>query len=185
MQDSDSVTVEYLERIKHVHSHFRTNDEELAFARTIEEVAETIQVTPFEEEHTEVAVYTAQGVYHFATFRTQYMGHASRTLIELLEHFHVRLPMEFVIDHQGFTIYLDGHKVVTKRSEYVIEPRDGFFELVEPVEWMISTGVLNLIEQMAEAYQISPVEVVENAVRLIAEPAIEEDDITFARESEE
>ncbi|WP_054967405.1 hypothetical protein [Alicyclobacillus ferrooxydans] len=163
-------SIQYIDRIQHIYSNFATNDEELAFAKSVEEQAEMIEVAVDESEETQVTVSTAQAVYHFRTFRTDYIGHASRTLVDLFEHFRVLLPIEFIVANRAMTIYLTGNKVVVGEAEYPIEVRDGLYQLVEPVQWMISSTVLDVIVRLAKEYQISYEEVVESAIRLISEP---------------
>lgn len=123
-----------------------------------------------ESEGSEVTVSTAQAIYHFRTFRTDYIGHASRTLVDLFAHFRICLPIEFIVSNREMTIYLTGNKVVVGETEYPIEAREGQYQLVEPVQWMISSSILDVIVQLAEEYQISFEEVVESAIRLISEP---------------
>lgn len=171
------VDIQYIDRIKHVYSEFRTNDEELAYAESVTDGAETIEIVTDESGETQVIICTAQSVLHFRTFRTDYIGHASRTLVGLLEHFRVRLPIEFVVTNHDMTIYLNGNKVVVEETEYPIEVRDDVYELVEPVAWMISSTILDMIIRLADQYQISHEEVVESAIRLIGEtqPPMNED----------
>ncbi|WP_051663150.1 hypothetical protein [Alicyclobacillus macrosporangiidus] len=157
------IEVQYIDRVKHVFSHYRTNDDELSYAQTIDEEAETIEVSTTDGTTT-VTVFTTQAVYHFGTFRADYIGHASRALVELLRHFRVNLPIEYVTAHQTFTVYLNGQKVVAGEREYPIAARSGVFELVEPVEWQISSAVLDTILRLAEEYNVTPVEIVESAV---------------------
>jgi len=170
IQESNyGVDIQYIDRIRHVCSEFRTNDEELAYAESITDEAETIEIITDETGETQVIVSTAQSVLHFRTFRTDYIGHASRTLVALLEHFRLRLPIEFMVTNHDMTIYLTGNKVVVEESEYPIEIRDDVYELVEPVAWMISSTILDVIIRLAAKYQISHEEVVESAIRLIGE----------------
>ncbi|GMA59484.1 hypothetical protein GCM10025858_39880 [Alicyclobacillus sacchari] len=102
--------VEYVDRVKHVWSEYRTNDEELAFALGIEEEAESVDVST-KDGATNVTVFTTEAVYHFGTFRADYVGHASRSLVELLKHFRINLPIEYVVAHQTFHIYLTAGKL--------------------------------------------------------------------------
>lgn len=169
MSDAESIETQFVERIKHVHSRFRTNDEELSFARTIGELAETIEIVSEETDSTEVRVFTREAVYHFYTFRTDYVGHASRTLAELLAHFEVNLPLSFIMAHRTFTVYLSGNKVVAADEEYPIAKRSDGFELVEFVTLPFASRVLDIILRLTEAYEVEPVEVIETAVTLIAE----------------
>ncbi|MCF8563981.1 hypothetical protein LLE49_04425 [Alicyclobacillus tolerans] len=181
IQESNyGVDIQYMDRIRHVFSAFRTNDEELAYAESITDEAETIEIITDESHETQVIVSTAQSVLHFRTFRTDYIGHASRTLVALLEHFRVRLPIEFIVTNHDMIIYLTGNKVVVGNSEYPIEVRDDVYELVEPVTWMISSTILDVIMRLADEYQISHEEVVESAIRLIGEtqPPMNEDVIS-------
>lgn len=165
------INIQYIDRIQHMYSNFATNDEELAFAKSVEEQAEMIEVAVVDESReSEVTVSTAQAIYHFRTFRTDYIGHASRTLVDLFAHFRICLPIEFIVANREMTIYLTGNKVVVGETEYPIEVRDGQYQLVEPVQWMISSSILDVIVQLAEEYQISFEEVVESAIRLISEP---------------
>ena len=169
------IDVVYKDRVKNVYSRHRTNDEELDFARTIEEDAETILVaTDAEREVTDVQVSTVHAVYHFRTFHTHYAGHASRTLVELMNHFKVSLPLDFVMDYRTFTIYLTGNKVVAHENmadeeEFTIAIRDGVYELVERVEWDVRSNLLSQIFSWSELYQVEPVEIVEQAITLIAD----------------
>jgi len=169
------IDVEYKERVKNVYSRHRTNDEELDFARTIEEDAETIVVvTDTERELADVQISTVHAVYHFQTFRTHYAGHASRALVELMNHFKVSLPLDFVMTYRTFTIYLTGNKVVARENmadeeEFTISIRDGVYELVERVEWDVRSNLLSQIFYWSELYQAEPVEIVEQAITLIAD----------------
>jgi hypothetical protein len=167
--DIETLKVEFIERVKHIFSQHRTNDEELDYARTITESADVIEiVTSAEQEaHTEVIVSTPEAVYHFRTFRADYVGHASRTLVELLAHFHVNLPIDYVIAHKSFTVYLHGDKVVASEKEYPIAERAEGYELVEMVQWKISAAVLDIIYRWADKYQVEPIEFAESAVRLM------------------
>lgn len=159
-----SVQTTFVERVKHVTSEHRTVDEALVFAQTIEEKAEQIRIQTA-NEHTEVTVYTEAAIYHFEQFRADYVGHASIALLSLLEHFGVYLPMTYLTTHQSMDIYLQGNKIVTAEEiEYPIARRGGLYELVEPVQWMISSEVLDTIYQLAQTYDLSPVELVESAV---------------------
>jgi len=173
MTDAESIEIQFVERIKHVHSRFRTNDEELSFARTIGELAETIEVVSEASENTEVRVLTREAVFHFYTFRTDYVGHASRTLAELLAHFEVNLPLSFVMAHRTFSVYLSGNKVVAAEEEYPIAKRSDGFELVEFVTLPYASRILDMILRLAETYEVEPVEVIETAVTLIAERTAE------------
>ncbi|SDW94219.1 hypothetical protein SAMN04489725_1236 [Alicyclobacillus hesperidum] len=155
--------VEYVDRVKHVYSEYRTNDEELAYALTIEEEAESIDVTT-KDGVTNVTVFTQQAVYHFGTFRADYIGHASRALVELLQHFRVNLPIEFVVAHQTFHVYLTGEKIVAGEREYPIAPRNEGYELVESVEWMMASSVLDVVLRLAAEYEATPEEIVESAI---------------------
>ncbi|MFX4303685.1 hypothetical protein ACOJUR_15695 [Alicyclobacillus tolerans] len=156
--------ITYIDRVKHVTSEHRTVNEALSFAQTIEEKAEQIRILTA-NEHTEVTVYTEAAIYHFDQFRADYVGHASKALLSLLEHFGVYLPMTYLTAHQSMDIYLQGNKIVTaEEKEYPIARRGGLYELVEPVQWMISSEVLDTIYQLAQTYDLSPVELVESAV---------------------
>ncbi|MCL6441900.1 MAG: hypothetical protein K6T83_00295 [Alicyclobacillus sp.] len=159
----NAIEVQYIDRVKHVYSHHRTNDEELAYVRTIDEMAESIEIQTADDK-TSVVVFTPQTVYHFTTFRADYIGHASRTLIEALEHFRVRIPIEFVTAHQTFTIYVNGSKIVAGEQEYSIALRGEIYELVEPVQWFVSSAALDTILRLANEYTVQPVELVESAV---------------------
>ena len=158
---------QYIDRIKHTFSRYRTNDDELAYARTLSELAERIEVKT-QEDTTTVDVYTDQGVTHFQTFRADYIGHASRTLVQLLEHFGVRLPLEFVVAHQTFTVYL-GKLVAAGDREYPLGRRDDHDELVEaiPSDWQMSTAVLDVLAELAKRYDTHPVEILESATGLL------------------
>lgn len=173
MPNADSTEVEFVERIKHVHSRFRTNDEELSFALTIGEVAETIEVVSVESDDTKVIVFTREAVYHFYTFRTDYVGHASRTLVELLVHFEVNLPLSFIMAHRTFTVYLSGDKLVSGDDEYPIAKRNEGFELVELVTLPYTSRILDTILRLSETYEVEPVEVVETAVTLVYERVVD------------
>lgn len=158
------IEVKYVDRVKHVMSQHRTCDDELEYAQTISEPADTIEIVTKDDE-TQVTVSTEQGVYHFTMFRANYVGHASRALIRLLEHFRIRLPIEFVTAHQTFRIFIKGRKIVTSEDkEYPIAERSGVYELVEPVEWMISSAVLDSLYQLSQRFDVSPVELAESAV---------------------
>lgn len=166
-ETTELVRVDFVDRIKHIYSIMRTNDEELQFARSIKEPAETITITMDENEDTLVTVSTVQAVYEFHTFKSTYVGHASRTLVELLEHFGLRLSLEFLLAHPVLTVYLNGNKIVSNDTEFRIESRNGVFELVEPVNWMISTSILDILEQIATEHESLPEEVVENGVAIL------------------
>ncbi|EJY57309.1 hypothetical protein C7445_1309 [Alicyclobacillus sacchari] len=155
--------VEYVDRVKHVWSEYRTNDEELAFALGIEEEAECVNVTA-KDDKTDITVFTTKAVYHFSTFRADYIGHASRTLVELLRHFNINLPIEFVVSHQTFQVYLTGEKVVAGDHEYPIAYRSEGYELVESVEWMIASSVLDVVLRLAEEFEVTPEQIVETTV---------------------
>lgn len=155
--------VEYVDRVKHVWSEYRTNDEELAFALGIEEEAESVDVST-KDGVTNVTVFTTEAVYHFGTFRADYIGHASRALVQLLQHFRINLPIEFVVAHQTFHVYLKGEKIVAGEREYPIASRSEGYELVEPVEWMVASSVLDVILRLAEEYEVTPEQIVESAV---------------------
>lgn len=166
-EKTELVRVDFVDRIKHVYSVMRTNDEELQFARSINEPVETITIAMDETEDTVVTVSTVQAVYEFHTFKSTYVGHASRTLVELLEHFGLRISLDFLLSHPVLTVYLNGNKIVSNDAEFRIEPRNGVFELVEPVNWMISTSILNILEQIATEHESLPEEVVENGVAIL------------------
>jgi len=174
VSEFESLKIEYVDRIKHVYSEYRTNDEELNFAQTVTESAETI-VIKTDAEETGVIVFTEQAVYHFRTFRADYLGHASRTLVSLLYHFRINVPIEFILSHQSLTIYLSGNKIVAGEEEYPIELRENLFEMVEPVQWMMSSTVLDMVIRLANDYEIEPIEVVESAIKLIAERKMEQE----------
>lgn len=164
------IRVDFVERIRHVYSQYRTNDEELNFAESILEPAETIEITAdLESETTKVTVSTEQAVYHFRTFRSDYIGHGSRTLVSMLQHFRVVLPLEFLVAHKSLTVYLTGNKIVAQDTEYPIDLREDYYEMVEPVEWMMSSSVLDVVLRLANEYQVQPVEIAESAMKLIAE----------------
>jgi len=155
--------VEYVDRVKHVWSEYRTNDEELAFALGIEEEAESVDVST-KDGVTNVTVFTTEAIYHFCTFRADYVGHASRALVQLLQHFRVNLPIDFIVAHQTFHVYLKGGKIVAGEKEYPIAERSEGYELVEPVEWMIASSVLDVVLRLAEEYEVTPEQIVESAV---------------------
>ncbi|WDL99692.1 hypothetical protein [Alicyclobacillus sp. ALC3] len=158
------VRIEYVDRVRHVFSEHRTNDEELAYALTIDEPAESIDIKTLNDATT-VEVVTPQTVYHFSTFRADYVGHASRTLVQLLEHFHVHLPIEYLTAHQTFTVYVKGERIVSEdEKEYPIAKRADQYELVEPVTMMMSREVLDTVLQFAEEFSVMPVEIVESAM---------------------
>lgn len=170
MLNEDTMTlvkVEFVDRIKHVYSVMRTNDEELQFARSIKEPVETITISMQEDDDTLVTVSTVQAVYEFHTFKSTYVGHASRTLVELLEHFGLRISLEFLLAHPVLTVYLNGNKIVSNETDFPIEARNGGFELVEPVNWMISTSVLDILDRIATEHESLPEEVVENGVAIL------------------
>lgn len=160
--DNANIEVQYIDRVKHTYSHQRTNDDDLAYAKTIADEAESI-VIQSKDDATTVTVETVQGVYHFSTFRADYVGHASRNLVKLLEHFRVSLPLEFLVAHKSLTIYLTGQKIIIGETEYKIELRNTHFELVEPVEWLISSAILDVVYRLADKYKVQPVEFVESA----------------------
>ena len=158
---------QYIDRIKHTYSRHHSCDDDLAYARTLSESAERIEVKTHEDATT-VEVYTDQGVTHFDTFRADYIGHASRTLVELLEHFGVRLPLEFVVAHQTFTVYL-GKWVAAGDREYPLGQRQDHDELVEaiPSDWQMATAVLDVLAELAKRYDTHPVEILESATGLL------------------
>ena len=158
---------QYIDRIKHTYSHYRTNDDELTYARTLSESAERIEVKTHDAATT-VDVYTDQGVTHFGTFRADYIGHASRTLVQLFEHFGVRLPLEFVVAHQTFIIYL-GKLVAAGDREYPLGRRQDHDELVEaiPSDWQMAPAVLDVLAELTRRYDTHPVEILESATGLL------------------
>ena len=166
--EEQKIEVQFIDRIKHTFSHHRTNDEELAYALTLQEAAERIEVKTANDATT-VEVYTDQGVYHFDTFRADYVGHASRTLVQVLEHFGVRLPISFVTSHQTFSVYM-GTKVVAQKGEkeYPIALRGELYELVEPIpsDWLISSAILDVLAELAKRFDTHPIEVAESATGL-------------------
>ncbi len=164
--EEQKIEVQFMDRIKHTFSRHRTNDEELAYALTIVEMVERIEVRTADDTTT-VEVYTDQGVYHFDTFRADYVGHASRTLVQALEHFGIRLPISFVTSHQTFSVYM-GTKVVAREKEYPIALRGDFYELVEPIpsDWLISSAILDVLVELAKRFDTHPIEVAESATGL-------------------
>lgn len=186
----------YVERVRHVRSDYRTNDEELVFAKSIPGEADMIEVITTvddKETATQVNVYTEQAVYHFQTFRADYIGHASRTLVDLLLHFKVSLPIEFVVNHKTFTVYLKGSKIVVGEAvggsdkepsedeeqpmgdnEFPIAFRNGVFCLVIYFEEFLSASVAESLSYLAEYYNMSPIEVIENAVTAMFELRLED-----------
>ena len=158
---------QYIDRIKHTYSRHHSCDDDLAYARTLSESAERIEVKTHEDATT-VEVYTDQGVTHFGTFRADYIGHASRTLVQLLEHFGVRLPLEFVVAHQTFSVYL-GKLVAAGEREYPLGRRNDHYELVEsiPSDWPMSTAVLDVLAELAKRYDTHPVVILESATGLL------------------
>jgi len=159
-----SLRTDYLDRVKHVYAEHPHVDAALEYAQSIEETPERITVATTDEQ-TVLTVYTAQAVYHFSQFRADYIGHASRALVRCLEHFKLRLPIEYVVAHQTFDVYWEGGKIVIQDDrEYLLGSRSGTYELVEPVEWQMSAQVLDTVYTLADAYDLSPVELVESAM---------------------
>lgn len=171
-----AVDVQYVDRVKHVHSLLHTSDEEVAYAESITDRAELIEVHSSDDD-TEVVVSTEQGVYHFTKLRSQYVGHAPRGLVQVLEHFGMRITLQFITAHRTFSVYFSGEKIVANDKEYHIASRDGIYELVEPIQWLISSEILDIILQWSDSYGITPVEVVEQTVRLL-------DDFNLGRDGE-
>jgi len=159
-------------RVRHVYSRCQSTDEELAFAQTLEAEAETIAIQTHGEEGdsaTEVTVFTDQAVYHLYQFRTRYDGHSSRSLVELLKHFRVRLFLDFLLAHRSFTLYLTGERLVTRDAEYALTERMGSYQLVERVEWNICSSTLDTILRWSNEWDIPPETIVELAISLIQE----------------
>ena len=162
----EQIEVQFIDRVKHTFSRHRTNDEELAYALTVLEAVERIDVKTADDATT-VEVYTDEGVYHFNTFRADYVGHASRTLVQVLEHFGIRLPISFVTSHQTFSVYM-GTQVVAGEKEYPIALRGELYELVEPLpsDWLISSAILDVLVALATRFDVHPIEVAESATGL-------------------
>ncbi len=159
-----TIRTEYLDRVQHVYVEDPHVDAALAYAETLEATPQHLTVDTH-EDHTEVVVYTEQAVYHFSQFRADYIGHASRALVRCLEHFKLRLPIEYVTSHQTFAVYYEGGKIVTRDDrEYLLAPRSGVYDLVESVAWAMSSEVLDRVYALADAYDLPPVELIESAV---------------------
>ncbi|MCI0184554.1 hypothetical protein [Sulfoacidibacillus ferrooxidans] len=156
----ETIRIDYVDRIQHVYSLYPTSDDELAYARGIEEEAEVIEVVTQGEACT-VTVHTTQGVYHFTRFRTDYVGHSSRMLVSLLAHFRVGLSLEFIVSHQTFTVYIISSKVAVGQHDYLLAQRLGIYTLVEPVQLLLSIRAMDSILALADRYHIEPELVVE------------------------
>lgn len=164
--------IEWVDRVRHVSCRARTCDDELAFARTIQDGAQTIEIVTQKEPDpgTRVTVYGREGVYHFRKLRADYEGHASRTLLAVLEHFGLVLPLSFVLAYPTQTIYVAGAKVVAEDLEFRLGKREEGSVLVEELRdwWMASRAVETLLA-WAREYGTDPVVLLEQTIALLAE----------------
>lgn len=175
MQDmkwDGELAVKWKERVQHITCRASTCDDELSFARTVSEQAEsiTIETVVGPDPRTTVTVYTQQAVYHFHKLRADYEGHASRMLQAVLASFGVRLPLAFLIQHPNQTIYLTGAKVVAGDQEYRLGKREEGYKLVESLhDWWLASDVVNTLLAWARAYEMDPVVLLEQTIRLLDE----------------
>lgn len=167
----ESIDITWVDRIQHIHSRHRTSDEALAYAQSLpEQSAERITIATANEA-TEVTVYTTQAVLHFHTFRADYIGHASRTLTQLLAHFGVQMPIEFLVTHPFQEIDLVGCTITLPDSDvaYALGARRDGLALVEPVQWMIRSDILDHLLALADVYGQEPIALIEDLVRVLVE----------------
>ena len=142
---------EHIEMVRHLYSEIQAVDEEVEYAKIIEDQLTRAEIQTDDEQNCEVTLYTNKAVYHFYRFRTHYEGHASRALGRLLDLFDVFLPIEFLVNHPNMVIYLTGtnDKIVSKQNgeekEYQLEYRLGKTRIVEPITWLMASDTLDLL----------------------------------------
>jgi|GEM_PF-2299515 len=164
----EGIEERYEQRVRHLYSHLHSPDEELAWGQTLHREADQIAVES-DGTHAMVTVYTPAAVYHFGSFKTHYVGHATRKLCELLAHFGLHLDAEWIADHPSFVAYLLGDRITVGETEYPIARRAEGFVLVEPVQWQVATRALDQLAQLAQRYDTPPEQVVEMAIQLVTE----------------
>ncbi len=164
--DDDPMEIRYVDRVKHVFSHWHTTDEEVAYAETLQEIVDTIVIQTKEDKTCEVTVQTDQAVYHFYRFRTNYEGHSSRALLKVLDHFNIALSMDFLLDNPTMTIYVTGQKIAVSDMDYVLHYRLYKHRIVEPVQWFLSSDMLDRLDELAMAYDIDIELVVEQLLTM-------------------
>ncbi|MHB1681215.1 MAG: hypothetical protein ACYCYO_00105 [Bacilli bacterium] len=158
-----AVEISYIDKVKHVTSTMSTNDEELAFAHTITETVQLIEIQS-EAHSATVRLETEAAVYHFVTFRTDYLGHASRTLLALLARCGVILSVDFLLDHPTMTIYLEGEKIVAGREEFPIAWRETGYERIENVTLALTSRTVDQLMTLSDVYGKNPIAVLEEAI---------------------
>lgn len=184
----NEMMMEPIDRVQHFYSQYRSADDELAYAKTINNDVDLIEIKTDEEHHCEVTLYSNVAVYHFYQFRSHYEGHSSRALVRLLDRFNVKLPVEFITSHQNMTIYLTGinDKIVVRTAdgeeEYPLDLRMGKIRLVEAMTWMISGDALNALYDWAseQGLQNRPDLIVEQLVQNELDKAIHEQELALA-----
>ena len=187
---------DYTDRVEHLYSELRTSDDELSYARTIQDELELVEIATDAEQNCEVTLYSKKLVYHFYQFRTHYEGHSSRALIQLLDHFDINLPLDFLIRNQTMKIYLSGvnDKIVVsdgdEEREYRLEFRLGKISLIEKVDWFLSINTLNMLYEIAAQVGLENrpdlivEEIVANEVRRAAEmetPETHEEEVSTVK----
>lgn len=180
---------DYIDRVEHLYSEFRTSDDELSYARTIQDELELVDISTDEDQNCEVTLYSKKSVYHFFQFRTHYEGHSSRALIQLLDHFDINLSLDFLTRNQTMKIYLSGEndKIVVNTGneevEYRLEFRLGKISVMEKVDWFLSTNTLDMLYAIASQVGLENrpdlivEEIVANEVRRAAELDVQETDV--------
>ncbi len=166
LQEDEPIKIQYIDRVKHVFSHWHTTDEEVAYAETLMEIVDTIDIQTKEDGTCEVIVQTDQAVYHFYRFRTNYEGHSSRALLKVLDHFIIALSMDFLLENPSLTIYVTGQKVVVGDTDYLLHYRLFKHRIVEPVQWYLSSDMLDRLDALASAYEIDIELVVEQLLTM-------------------
>ncbi|MHB1681935.1 MAG: hypothetical protein ACYCYO_03790 [Bacilli bacterium] len=164
----EGIEERYEQRVRHLYSHLHSPDEELSWGQTLHREADQIAVES-DGTHATVTVYTPAAVYHFGAFKTHYVGHATRKLVDLLAHFGLHLDAEWIAAHRSFVAYLLGDRITVGETEYPIARRAEGFVLVEPVQWQVATRALDQLAELAQRYDMPPEHVVEMAVQLVAE----------------
>lgn len=185
---TEDIEERYEQRVRHLYSHLHSPDEELAWGQTlIDEVVDQIAVAS-DGSQASVTVYALAAVYHFGSFKTHYVGHATRKLVDLLAHFGLNLDAEWIAEHPSFVAYLLGDRIIVGDVEYPIARRAEGFVLVEPVQWQVATRAMDQLAQLSRRYDTPPEQVVEMAVQLVTEGLdglpVETDEAQANREQE-
>jgi hypothetical protein len=163
------ITETYIDRVRHIDVSLGSVDDEYRYVQSLEENVERIEVVYDPERSATTLIVTGeQAVYTFHSFRSDYVGHASRRLLAALEHLGLLLDANFLSHHPTFTAYMpdeEGAQLICGSDEYTLAPRGNVYEIVFYVDLSLSARCLDYLADLRRLYpDLSEAVLVEQAV---------------------